>query len=312
MPAVSSVLFRSCFAVLLTLLVAGESTCRAQGEVVTEENVTYGKGGDVDLQLDIARPKDGDGPFPAILFIHGGGWRGGSRQGYKAAIADSAKHGYVAATVSYRLTQPDPAGKARFPFPAQVHDVKCAVRWLRANAAKYKVDPDRIGATGGSAGGHLSLMLGLTDESAGLEGEGGNKDVSSRVQAVVNVYGPTDMPHIMTNSKGAAPIVESFLNAKAAEDAEVYKKASPITYVDKNDPPVLTLHGAADTLVPPDQAERLDKAMKEAGASHTMIIYEKQGHGFSGESLLKSYAATYEFFDKHLKKESKKEVKPEK
>lgn len=276
-------------------------TCSwADAGVIEEENLTYGKGGDRDLRLDLARP-EGDGPFPALVFIHGGGWRGGHRAGYRREIVEAAKRGYVAVTVSYRLTGPDDRGKAKHPFPAQVHDVKCAVRWLRANAARYHVDPDRIGATGGSAGGHLSLMLGLTDAAAKLEGSGGHADQSSRVQAVVNYFGPTDMIGLHRTSPGAKPIVASFLGGPPEEIRDRYLAASPMTYASKDDPPVLSLHGADDRLVPPDQARLLDKKMKAAGASHTLILLDGQGHGFRGEASAKARTAMYEFFDKHLK-----------
>ena len=120
-------------------------------DIFYEENVTYGKGGEEELKLDIARPKEG-GPYPAVVWIHGGAWRGGNRSVYRPAIKEMAKKGYVAVTVSYRFCPKD-------IFPAQVEDVKCSVRWLRANAKQHLVDPDHIGATGASAGGHLSLML---------------------------------------------------------------------------------------------------------------------------------------------------------
>ncbi|HUT10990.1 MAG TPA: alpha/beta hydrolase [Thermoguttaceae bacterium] len=268
--------------------------------VMEEENITYGKGGDRELKLDLARP-EGDGPFPALVFIHGGGWRGGQRSGYRGEIVEAAKRGYVAVTVSYRLTEPDEQGKAKYPFPAQVHDVKCAVRWLRADAARYHVDPNRIGATGGSAGGHLSLMLGLTDAEANLEGDGGHAEQSSRVQAVVNYFGPTDMIELSRGSDGAAPIVASFLGGTPEDVRDRYLAASPTTYVSRDDPPILSLHGADDRLVPPDQARALDKKMAAAGASHTLILLEGQGHGFHGEASAQARTAMYEFFNKHLK-----------
>jgi len=283
------------------LAVSVWGTCSpVDADVIQEGNITYGKGGDRDLQLDLARP-EGDGPFPALVFVHGGGWRGGHRAGYRGEIVEAAKRGYVAVTVTYRLTEADAEGKAKFPFPAQVHDVKCAVRWLRANAAKYHVDPERIGATGGSAGGHLSLMLGLTDASARLEGDGGHADQSSRVQAVVNYFGPTDMIDLSRTSPGAKPIVASFLGGAPQDARETYLAASPTTYVSQDDPPVLTLHGADDRLVPPDQARLLDRKMRAAGASHTLVLLEGQVHGFRGEGSAKARTAMYEFFDKHLK-----------
>jgi len=270
-------------------------------DVIEEENVVYGTGGDRALRLDLARP-EGDGPFPALVFIHGGGWRGGNRVHYRREIVEAAKRGYVAVTVTYRLTEPDDEGAAKHPFPAAVNDVKCAVRWLRANAAKLHVDPKRIGATGGSAGGHLSLMLGLSDAKAKLEGNGGHADASSRVQAVVNYFGPTDMLELHRTSPGAAPIVASFLGGSPKEVRPKYLASSPTTYISKDDPPVLSLHGADDRLVPPEQARLLDEKMREAGASHTLMILDGQAHGFRGEGSAKARAAMYAFFEKHLKK----------
>lgn len=281
-------------------LLCAETTAGIAAEVRTEKKITYRSVDGEELQLDLARP-DGQGPYPAIVLIHGGGWRGGNRGAYRKEIEEAARRGYVAMTVSYRLTQPDEQRKAKYPFPAQVHDVKCAIRWLRANADKYRVDPDRIGVTGGSAGGHLSLMLGVADESAGLEGDGCHADESSRVQAVVNVFGPTDMLHLHKTSEGAAPIVASFLGGEPGEVPEAYRDASPITYVDSGDPPILTIHGTADTLVPPDQAERFNAAMEKAGADHELLLLDKQGHGFRGEAAGEAQRAMYAFFDKHLK-----------
>lgn len=291
---------RLLFGLIVLSFVSVSSIATAAEEIEVQKAIVYGKGGDVALKLDLARPKS-EGPHPAIVFIHGGGWRAGSRGGYRAEIERAAKRGYVAVTVTYRLTQPDKNGKAKHPFPAQVHDVKCAVRWLRANAKKYAVDPQRIGATGGSAGGHLSLMLGVTDGTHKLEGNGGYPDRSSRVQAVVNYFGPTDMAFLASSSKGAAPILASFLGGGPKEAKAAYTASSPITYASKDDPPTLTLHGAVDTLVPPSQASRFDARMKEVGAKHTTILYEGQGHGFRGETNQTARTAMYEFFDKHLK-----------
>jgi acetyl esterase/lipase len=197
------------------------------------------------------------------VFIHGGGWSGGNRQAYRGQIQEAAKRGYVAATISYRLMQFDQAKKetttATPIFPAQIHDAKAAIRWVRAHAEKYQVDPDRIGVTGASAGGHLSLLVGLTDPSSGLEGDSGNPDQSSRVQAVVNVFGPTDMASCYEKSS-VAWIFRLFLGGTPSDEAaERYKAASPLTYVSQDDPPVLTLHGDMDALVPVEQARRWTK-----------------------------------------------------
>lgn len=288
------------------LLLSGQTgRCLAAGndKVVIEENITYGKAGDTELKLDLARP-EGDGPFPAIVFIHGGGWYQGNRQGYRGQIQEAAKRGYVASTISYRLMKFDESKKetttATPIFPAQIHDAKAAIRWVRANAEKYHVDPNRIGVTGGSAGGHLSLLVGLTDPSSNLEGDSGNPDQSSRVQAVVNVFGPTDMAFCYEKSS-VAWIFRLFMGGTPSEVPETYKAASPITYVSKDDPPVLTLHGDKDALVPVEQARALDEKVKSVGASHTLIMFEGQGHGFGGEYNKNAWDATWEFFDRHLK-----------
>ena len=272
-------------------------------EVTVEENVTYGQGGETELKLDIARPR-GDGPFPAIVFIHGGGWYLGSRQAYSAPMKEAAQRGYVAATISYRLMQFDEEKKetttAVANFPAQIHDAKAAVRWLRANSDKYRVDTSRIGVTGGSAGGHLSLLVGLTDAQANLEGDGGHAEQSSRVQAVVNVFGPTDMAACYETSS-VAWIFRLFMGGTPDEAAATYKSASPVTYVSNDDPPVLTLHGDRDALVPIAQATILDEKMKAAGATHTLKVLQGQGHGFQGEHQRQAMDAMWTFFDQHLK-----------
>ncbi len=274
-------------------------------EIVVEEGLTYGQGGETDLKLDLVRPEEGEGPFPAIVFVHGGGWLGGNRTAHRGHAEEAARRGYVAVTVSYRLMKFDEKNKetatAEPIFPAQVHDVKTAVRWLRANAQKYNVDPNRIGAGGMSAGGHLSLMLGLTDSDDGLEGVGGHADQSSRVQAVVNVFGPTEMASGYPKSS-VQWIFRLFLGGTPEEAAERYKAASPVTYVTSDDPPVLTLHGDKDALVNIGQAKVLDEKMKAAGAPHTLVILEGQGHGFQGEHQKKAMDAMWTFFDKHLKK----------
>ncbi len=277
--------------------------CARAAEVTVLENITYGKGGETELKLDLAQP-EGDGPFPAIVFIHGGGWFQGNRQSYKTQIQEAARRGYVAATITYRLMKFDQAKKetttAQPIFPAQIHDAKAAIRWLRANAAKYHVDPNRIGVTGGSAGGHLSLLVGLTDKNAKLEGEGGHPRQSSRVQAVVNTFGPTEMASAYETSV-VAWIFRLFMGGTPKEVPETYKAASPVTYISKDDPPVLTLQGDRDTLVPVAQAKLLDEKMKAVGASHTLKIFPGQGHGFAGKANQEAWQATWDFFDEHLK-----------
>ena len=291
---------------LLTILFGTACCCvgsvTQSAEILVEEDLTYGLVGETELKLDLARP-NGDDPHPAIVFIHGGGWANGDRQRYRHSIEKAAQRGCVAVTISYRLMQFDRENKetttATPIFPAQIHDAKAAIRWLRENAEKYNVDPNRIGVTGGSAGGHLSLLVGLTDPDSHLEGESGNPNQSSRVQAVVNVFGPTEMADCYEASS-VAWVFRLFTGGTPGEVPEQYKMASPLTYVSKDDPPVLTLHGDQDKLVPVQQAKLLDKKMKAAGASHTLMIFEGQGHGFEKEHQQKAMDAMWDFFDQHL------------
>lgn len=259
------------------------------------EGITYGRGGDTDLKLDVAVPQDGKGPHPAIVFLFGGAWTGGSRSQYLNAIAEAAGRGYVAATLDYRLLRERIEGKPKYPFPAQLSDVKAAVRWLRAHAVTYGINAERIGAVGWSSGGHLALLLGLTKASDGLEGDSGSPGFSSAVQAVVSVAGVVDLADMYRTSSLQAPLID-LLGGTPEEVPGAYRTASPITYVRKDSPPILTLQGDQDTTVPPSQAEALDRAMKNVGASHTLIMLLGKKHAISWES-----DTVWEFLDQHLK-----------
>jgi acetyl esterase/lipase len=271
-------------------------------DIAVEPNITYGRAGDIELKLDLARPRYPTDLLPAIVYIHGGGWQIGGRNEFKKEIEEAARRGYVAVTVTYRLSEPDPdTGKPRHPFPAQIEDVKCAVRWLRANAEKYHIDPNEIGATGDSAGGHLSLLVGVTGSVAELEGNGGNPGISSRVQAVVNYFGPTDLPKLYATSKFAAGLVKTVMDGTPEQQPDRYRQASPVTYVSKDSPPTLSIQGTADKVVPPDQAVEFDAAMKKAGASHTLMLLSGEQHGFKKDAAKKALEAKFKFFDEHLK-----------
>jgi acetyl esterase/lipase len=185
-------------------------------------------------------------------------------------------------------------------FPAQVHDVKAAVRWLRAHAKDYKVDADRVGALGFSAGGHLALMLGLTGPDDGLEGDAPADAPSSKVQAVVNYFGPTDLAaaDIPDISK---PLVKDFLGGEPSEKPEAAAKASPLTFVSKDDPPVLTFQGTKDILVPYSQATKLADALTVKGVPGRVELMVGAGHGWQGDEQRRTARETFEFLDKHLK-----------
>ena len=245
------------------------------------------------FSLTFIRLRSGRIPFPAILFLHGGGWTGGYRQIYHYYCTKFAEHGYVVATASYRL-----AGEA--PFPAAVEDVKCAVRWLRANAKKLGIDPDKIAVAGGSAGGHLAMMIGYSSDVPELEGKGGNADTSSRVQAVVDLYGPTDLTDDFAKSRGE---VKRFMGGKTFDEAtDAYRLASPVTHVTKDDPPTLILHGSIDSTVPIHQAELLVEKLKNVGVVCEYDRVEGWPHTMDLDANVNRHcmAKMFEFLDKNL------------
>jgi acetyl esterase/lipase len=259
----------------------------------TELNIVYAKAGSTELKLDLARPAQGDGPFPAVLVIHGGAWRGGNKSDTGPLLPEFVRHGYVAVSPQYRLCPQE-------TFPAQVHDVKAAVRWLKTNAKKYRIDPERIGAIGFSAGGHLALMLGVTGPNDGLEGDVSTGAPDSRVKAVVNYFGPTDLgaQDIPDVSK---PLVKDFLGATPQDKPELAAKASPQTYVSRDDPPILTFQGTKDPLVPFTQAIKLAEAMTAAGTPGRVELLVGAQHGWRGAELERTRTETFRFFDRYLK-----------
>ena len=278
--------------VALLLLVAAP---RDSAALTVERDVVYGTAQGTPLLLDLAMPKTGNGPFPVVVFLHGGGWSEGNRQEMNHFIEGVAGLGYVGVTVAYRLV---PAAR----FPAQLEDCKAAVLWLRANAAKYRINPKRIGVVGFSAGGHLASMLGVTGKNDGLEGAGGNPDQSSRVQAVVSFFGLTDFstrdwPRDLENG-----VIEPFLGGSFANHADEYRRASPITYVTSDAPPFLFFHGSEDKLVPVDQSKRLGEKLRNAGVFAEVNVLEGEGHGFTDATNQKTMRRMLDFLDAHLKR----------
>lgn len=259
-------------------------------EVVTD--IEYGKAGDYSLRLDLYRPKKIRGTVPGLIMIHGGAWRGGKRTDYRYYCVKFAERGYVTATISYRLI-------GRAPFPAAVQDAKCAVRWMRKNARKYQIDADQIGVMGASAGGHLALMVGYSPDTAELEGDGGHAGVSSRVQAVINVYGPTDLTTAFARENR---LVQDFIGKHYAEAAEQYRLASPLAHASKGAPPTLTLHGSIDTVVPIVQAELLDRRLAVLGVPHEFVRMEGWPHGMDLSEEVNRYCRWHmeRFLDRHL------------
>lgn len=295
--------------VLLALVLAAAPSVAARAAepeagVTVTRSVAYAKVGDEKLYLDVAVPP-GPGPFPCLVMIHGGAWQGGSRGEFSVGrerdgkkvpswIEQAAEKGYVAAAISYRL-----APKTK--FPGMIEDSRSAVRFLRAHAKEYKIDPAKFGAVGFSAGGHLSLLCGLCDKAAGFD-VGDNLDQSGQVQCVVDFFGPTDLS-LYANSPGVVDgyIVPVFGKEVKTDDA-VYKKASPLTYVTKAAPPTLIFHGTIDLIVPIKHSEALHKALKDAGVPVEMETVQFGGHGnWSDREYAKAAATAFKFLDTHLK-----------
>ena len=260
--------------------------------IVYEGDVNFGTGGGVPLALDIARPEELAKPAPCIVIIHGGGWKQGSKAAHQDAVILFAKRGYVAATVQYRLV---PTAR----FPSQIEDVKCAVRYLRANADKYKIDKDRVGAIGFSAGAHLSMLLGTMDKQDGMEGEGGHADQTSKVQAVVAFFGPTDLAQTFPPAVGG--MITGFLGHALEEKPEIYKAASPITYVNQGDAPILIYQGTKDRLVPHAQAVLMADAMTKHGVPGRVELLIGADHGWGGSEIFRTLEGSIAFFNEHLK-----------
>jgi acetyl esterase/lipase len=261
-------------------------------------DIEYAKPDNTPLRLDLYLPKNIKGSVPVIIAIHGGGWTGGDKRG--VPVIGMVRNGYAVASINYRFSQ-------QAIFPAQIEDCKAAVRWVRAHAAEYHIDPDRIGAWGDSAGGHLVALLATTAEVKKLEGDEGNPGVSSRVQAVCDWYGPTDLVTIASQEGPDAVLhpdtpdspVSKLLGGPAPENKEKAEAASPITYVSKEAAPILIMHGDKDPLVPLAQSEEFRDALKKAGAEVELYVVKGAGHGFPNDPKL--VKKLIDFFDEHLK-----------
>lgn len=239
--------------------------------------------------------------MPAVVIIHGGGFNDGNKakwddgkkeyttrgREYNFGI-NLAQHGYLGMSIDYKLRKKP----GQVTWPQCLHDAKTAVRWLRANAERLHVDPDRIGAMGGSAGGNLATMLALTRPQDGLEPEEPYGEYPSTVRCAVDLYGAVDLINYHD--------VKMFARTRA-EDPGIYHKASPLSYVRKDEPPVLILHGTMDKVVNVSQSETLSAAMDKAGAPHELVIIPGAPHTFDLQSFIDLRPKAFGFFDKCLK-----------
>jgi acetyl esterase/lipase len=250
-----------------------------------DEDVVFDRPGGVEVKLDIARPKNGNGPFPLFVFIHGGGWEWGDKAEFRDALPRIARIGYVCASVDYRRA---PACQ----FPAQLDDVRSAITFLCKNAAKYHLDPDRVALFGGSAGGHLALLAGFT---------AANDVPGQRIRAIASFAGPTDLPHLYVKVKGRDLV--SDLLGTTDRQARIASDASPITHVRRDVPPVITIHGEKDELVPISQAMSLHHALEAAGATQELLVVPGGGHDatrWTEAERNRTHKAVFDFLIKHL------------
>src|SRR5947207_186794 len=258
-------------------------------------DVVYKRVNGRDLRLDIYSPKSITHPLPVLLWNFGNRWSRGSKN-HPPPLYPIPRD-YIVVSIDYRLS-----GEA--PFPAAIEDCKAAVRWIRANAAAYHFDPDHIGAWGHSAGGHLAALLGTSGGVAQLEG-GDNSTVSSRVQAVCDMSGPSDILQfyeaVANSNADMARIdrssIEQFLGGSVEQNRAKAIAASPTTYVSKGDPPFLIIHGKNDMTIPASQSELLASKLKAAGIHVTLIVDENRGHGVGSPAFAQEITS---FFDKYL------------
>jgi len=291
------------FALLAASVVAQPQPARQQrarilpADTKALRDIAYVSNGHERQKLDLFIPPGATNPLPLIIWIHGGAWKGGSKE--QCPALRYLERGYAVASLNYRLSQ-------HAIFPAQIEDCKAAVRWLRAHAKENHLDVNRFAAWGSSAGGHLVALLGTSGGVKEFD-VGENLTESSRVQAVVDWFGPTDFTLMSKYSVPNAPFdhdaadspESQLIGGAIQQNKEKAAKASPLTYVSKDDPPCLIMHGNKDNLVPYQQSELLRDALQKAGVSVTLKIIEGAGHGFGGRDI---DMPVTEFFEKQLRR----------
>ncbi len=263
------------------------------GQAVVYRDLEYSQANGKPLLLDMYYPTNQASPVPVVVWVHGGGWKSGTKDRCPASWL--VNHGYAVASIDYRLLD-------EAQWPAQIDDCRAAVRWLRKNAKEFQLDAQHIGAWGGSAGGHLAALLGTLDAPPG-------EDVSSRVQAVCDWYGPSDLltmpPNVIGNGRTAEDVAQSngarLLGGPVRELPELAKQASAFYNVTHDDPPFLIMHGSKDPGVPLAQSQKLHDRLQEAGVASTFQIVEGAGHGGKEFQSAEIRQKIVDFFNQHLK-----------
>jgi acetyl esterase/lipase len=291
----------SCLSLVFTIGCAPKKTIPGPDPAklgTIEKDITYCTIDGVAINMDIYYPLSTHAAVPAVIWVHGGSWARGDKNTatYSGLTTELVNRGYLVAAVNYRLA---PAYTAL----VQIEDIKCAIRYLRAKASDYGIDPENIGAIGESSGAHLVALLGTTDKSAGLEGNGGYEDQSSRVQAVVDFSGPVDLVTMFQQ----VPIGNTWLQqvfGTGDPNSDAMKKLSPVTYVSPDDPPFFIIHGDRDTTVPPSQSETLYQKLLDVNVPATLVMVKNADHTYLGNispSLGELVIAAADFFDQYLK-----------
>ncbi len=280
---------------LLSLLAFGcpAAELKVPPDVVVERGVDYTSIPHGKLAMDIARPKT-PGKYPAIVMIHGGGFSGGTREGYLPMALRLAQNGYVAATVSYRLTP-----IVQFPLP--LHDVKAAVRFLRASAERFDIDKERMAAIGVSAGATWSQFLAVTRNMPQFEGNGAHREQSSSVDCAISFYGRSDMRRAYEGSRNAADALPPLLGGDRMNALDAHFLASPLNWVTPGSAPILAIHGTRDRNVPFEQSVWLVERMRGMGVEAELETVAEAGHGFKGTDEERAFARALDFLNRKLK-----------
>jgi acetyl esterase/lipase len=283
------------FAIFLVLSLGSSGSRAAEPHLL--KDIEYAEVDGHSLKLDLYLPETRQPPL--IVWVHGGAWQAGSKSDALPA-AKFVAAGYAVASVDYRLS---PVAR----FPAQVHDIKAAIRFLRAKAGEYGYDARRIGIAGSSAGGHLAALVGVTNDDKDLEGAVGEyRKQSSAVQAIVSLFGASDLMSILAQSKPQGlkmrvPALQLLLRGQPDEKPDLARQASPIAHLDAHDPPLLLIHGEADPQMPPEQSQELAAAYRQAGLSVTLEIIPGAVHGGPQFYDERRFGLIKEFLDRSLR-----------
>jgi acetyl esterase/lipase len=245
----------------------------SDSSVKVEEGVVFGTGGQRELRCDVYRPLGATAALPGVLMLHGGGWQRGDRSIMRGYGLRVGREDFVCVAAEYRL-------RGESPWPAQIHDVKAALRWMRANASELGIDPQRIAIQGNSAGAHLALLAAGTPGRAEFEGEGGNPGVATAIAAVVAIYAPTVFHFDGPRPSGAIPAAALLGEAATAQAAAA---ASPRSYVHAKFPPTFLIHGSADRVVPPSSSQRMYEALSELRVPVEFHMLAQMPHGFANQ-----------------------------